>query len=100
MKSPTSSPRHACIKNEEPDLLILGGGLAGCLIALALAEKRPDLDVRIIEVGERLGGNHVWSFFDGDVAAADKWLVEPLICHHWDAHEVRFPAFTRTIAQG
>lgn len=82
------------------DLLILGGGLAGGLFALALAEKRPELDVRIIEAGAVIGGNHIWSFFDSDVAAGDRWLVEPLIAHHWDSHEVRFPAYTRVIDDG
>ena len=52
-----------------PDLIILGGGLAGGLVALALASKRPDLGVVIVEAGETLGGNHVWSFFDADVDA-------------------------------
>ena len=45
------------------DVAIVGGGLAGGLIALALRRQRPDLDVRIVESGTRLGGNHLWSFF-------------------------------------
>jgi len=57
----------------DTDLLIAGGGLAGGLIALALREKRPDLDVTIIEAAPRLGGNHIWSFFDSDIAPADRW---------------------------
>jgi len=88
------------VTNASPiDLLILGGGLSGGLIALALAEKRPELDVRIVEAGAALGGNHIWSFFDSDVAAADHWLVEPLICHHWPDYEVRFPNHTRVLHQ-
>ena len=43
------------------DIAIAGGGLAGGLIALALAEKQPHLDVRLIEAAADLGGNHVWS---------------------------------------
>jgi lycopene beta-cyclase len=82
------------------DLLILGGGLAGGLIALALAENRPDLDVRIVEIGATLGGNHIWSFFDSDLADKDRWLVEPLIVHRWPEYEVRFPGHTRVLAQG
>jgi flavin-dependent dehydrogenase len=34
------------------DVAIVGGGLAGSLIALALQAKRPDYDVRIVEAGE------------------------------------------------
>jgi lycopene beta-cyclase len=83
--------------NDQCDIAILGGGLAGCLIALALAQKRPDLDVRIIEAGASLGGNHIWSFFDGDIAPEDRWLVEPLICHRWTGYDVAFPAHRRTL---
>ncbi|MFX8875712.1 lycopene cyclase family protein, partial [Acinetobacter baumannii] len=46
------------------DIAILGGGLAGGLIALALAKARPDLSLRLIERGPTLGGNHVWSVFE------------------------------------
>ncbi len=79
------------------DIAIAGGGLAGCLIALMLAEKRPELDVRVIEGSGSFGGNHLWSFFDSDIAAKDRWLVEPLICHRWVGYDIAFPALTRTL---
>lgn len=79
------------------DIAIAGGGLAGGLIALALAERQPGLDVRLVEPGPHLGGNHVWSFFDSDVSPEHRWLVEPLICHHWPAYDVAFPAHRRTL---
>ncbi len=79
------------------DLAIVGGGLAGGLIALALAARRPDLVVRIVEGSDTLGGNHVWSFFDGDVARDDRWLLTPLVCHAWPQYDVAFPAHARTI---
>jgi len=85
--------------SERPDLIILGGGLAGGLIALVLAARRPDLSLTIIEAGDTLGGNHVWSFFDSDVAAADRALVEPLIVHRWPSYDVRFPGHSRTIGE-
>jgi lycopene beta-cyclase len=47
-----------------------------------------------------VGGNHVWSFFDGDVADSDRWLVDPLVCHHWDGYDVAFPGHRRTLDQG
>jgi lycopene beta-cyclase len=79
------------------DVAIVGGGLAGGLIARALAEKRPDVDVRLIESAAKLGGNHVWSFFGDDIASGDKWLVAPLISHAWRRYDVRFPAVQRTL---
>ncbi|MEO7827541.1 MAG: lycopene cyclase family protein, partial [Allosphingosinicella sp.] len=81
-------------------LIIAGGGLSGCLAALALAERRPDVDFLIVEGGERFGGNHVWSFFDADVAGPERRLIEPLIGHRWSDHEVRFPQRRRTLGFG
>lgn len=82
------------------DLAILGGGLAGGLIALALADARPDLAVMVVEAGERFGGDHIWSFFDTDVGAPGRALVEPLVSHQWPSYEVAFPRLRRTIATG
>jgi len=79
------------------DLAIVGGGLAGGLLALALRKQRPDLNLRIVESGERLGGNHLWSFFASDIAAADRWLVAPLISYGWASYNVAFPGHARTL---
>jgi len=79
------------------DLAIVGGGLAGGLLALAIKKKRPDCDVRLIEGSRRIGGNHLWSFFASDVAPADRWLVAPLISHGWTSHQVAFPGHARTL---
>jgi lycopene beta-cyclase len=79
------------------DLAIVGGGLAGGLIALALAKHRPDCRVRLIEGGKRLGGNHLWSFFATDIAAADRWLVAPLISYGWTSYDVAFPGHSRSL---
>lgn len=81
------------------DVIILGGGLAGGLAALALRRRRPELDIALVEPGAAIGGNHLWSFFDSDVDPADRDLVEPLIAHRWPAYEVRFPAHRRRIVQ-
>lgn len=81
-------------------LIIAGGGLAGCLCALALTRLRPEVPILLIENGDRFGGNHIWSFFDPDVAAADRWLVEPLIANHWPDYEIAFPARRRTLPTG
>lgn len=81
-------------------LIIAGGGLAGSLLALAMAARRPDVPLLLIEAGETFGGNHLWSFFDTDVAAGDRWLVEPLVSHHWDGHFVAFPEHSRRLRGG
>src|SRR3546814_21195745 len=60
------------------DLVLAGGGLAAGLVALAFRQLRPEVDVAIVEQGPTIGGNHLWSFFDSDVNAGDRWLVAPL----------------------
>lgn len=81
----------------DADLIIAGGGLSGALIALRLRATRPDLRVLVLERGGRLGGEHVWSFFESDVAPADRGVLEPLITHRWPAYRVRFPEFERRL---
>ena len=89
MKAPPSQGR----------LIVAGGGLAGCLTALALAERRPEVPLLLVEGAERLGGNHIWSFFRSDVNDADWWLAEPLVSASWSDYEVRFPRHTRRLNQ-
>jgi lycopene beta-cyclase len=79
------------------DLAIVGGGLAGGLIARAVRARHPQADIRLIESSSHVGGNHLWSFFASDVAPADRWLVSPLISHQWTRYDVAFPAYRRTL---
>lgn len=83
-----------------PDLLLVGGGLANGLLALRLSQVRPDLDVRIVEGADRLGGVHTWSFFDADLTEAQQAWIAPLIVHRWPAYHVRFPQFERRLSTG
>lgn len=81
------------------DIAIVGGGLAGGLIALALARLRPEVSVRMFETGPALGGNHRWSWFESDLSSAGRELVEQFRQSCWDrGYEVRFPGFSRTLA--
>ncbi len=79
------------------DIAIIGGGLAGGLIALALSAKHPAVNVVLIEADDQVGGNHIWSFFGADVAAADRWLVDPLVGHRWPGYDIAFPARSRRL---
>jgi lycopene beta-cyclase len=84
---------------KRPTLLLAGGGLANGLIAWRLASQRPDVDFRLIEGGERLGGEHTWSFFAADLEPGSAW-IDPLVVREWDHYEVRFPKRRRRIANG
>ncbi len=79
------------------DIAILGGGLAGGLIALALARHRPDLSLMLVEQDEHLGGNHVWSFFATDTDKAATELLAPMVTASWSDYSVHFPDHARTL---
>ena len=80
---------------------IVGGGLAGGLIALALRRKRrPDARYPADRRGlTRSAATIFWSFFVSDIAEADRWILAPLISYGWTRkYEVAFPAHRREIA--
>lgn len=81
-----------------PPLIIVGGGLAGCLAALCLAQRRPDFPLLLLESGASFGGNHTWSFFDSDVPPAAQNLIAALNPVRWPRHRVRFPTRERELA--
>lgn len=80
------------------NLAILGGGLAGSLIARAMARHRPELTVLLVERGNRLGGDHVWSFFESDLSPAERELVLPMAAVRWPGYDVHFPGFSRRLS--
>ena len=80
--------------------VIVGGGLAGGLVALALANLRRGNDVVLIERDVRLGGNHTWSFHDTDLDEQGHALIQPLVTSRWSSQEVRFPGHQRTLRAG
>ena len=81
------------------DIAIVGGGLAGGLIALALARKRPEISLRLIEAGENPGGNHRWSWFASDLPEGGQALLSPFRKTMWDhGYDVAFPARARRLS--
>ena len=79
------------------DYVLVGGGLQSALIALALRARRPAACVAVVEKGSRLGGNHTWSFHEGDVAGLSLAWLDPLVAHRWDRTEVAFPRLRRRL---
>lgn len=81
-------------------LVLAGGGLAACLIALRVAARDPDTLISLIEAGPTLGGNHTWSFHAGDLTGPQHEFLAPLVVHRWARQEVRFPRYARRMGSG
>ncbi len=80
------------------DIAVVGGGLSGGLIALALTRKRPELDILLVEQGNTLGGNHRWSWFESDLPDGGGALLETFRTTRWDdGYDVKFPEYSRTL---
>ena len=81
------------------DIVLLGGGLAGGLIAAALARGRPDLSVAVVEAQPVLGGNHRWSWFESDLSPEGIALLAPFAKTEWNGgYDVAFPGYRRTLS--
>jgi lycopene beta-cyclase len=81
-------------------VLLVGGGLANCLIALRLNALRPDIRLTLIESAGTLGGNHTWSFHSTDVSAEILAWLQPLASYSWPHYDVRFPNRERRLQGG
>ena len=82
------------------DIILVGGGLANSLIAWRLVTQRPELRVLVIERGETLGGNHTWSFHQGDVSPSALADMRPFIAASWAQQSVHFPGHSRIFDVG
>jgi lycopene beta-cyclase len=82
------------------DVILAGGGLANGLLAWRLRTHRPELRILLLEQGDTLGGNHTWSFHDGDLDAAQRQWIAPLVTARWASYGVRFPDHARILDSG
>ncbi len=79
------------------DYIIVGGGLQGGLLALAIKHHQPKATILLIERGSTIGGNHTWSFHPKDVPAESSAWIDPLVTSRWQNYIVRFPEFERRV---
>jgi len=84
----------------DADLILVGGGLSNGLMAWRLQQLRPEVRVLLLESGEVLGGNHTWSFHEGDLTPAQRSWLAPLVAHRWAGYDVVFPERVRHLAGG
>lgn len=81
----------------QADYILVGGGLANGLVALALRARQPAARITMIDRGPRPGGNHTWCFHAGDLGEDARW-VEPIIATSWAGYDVAFPSLKRRLA--
>jgi len=79
------------------DYIIIGAGLQGGLLTLAIKHQQPKATVLLIERESTIGGNHTWSFHPRDVPAESRAWIEPLVTSRWQNYIVRFPGFERRV---
>lgn len=96
---PQGEARAGLSHNAVPhDVVIVGGGLAGGLIALALHRHAPGCRFVVIEAGRTFGGHHRWSWFETDIRAGARGLMAGFDLNGWDeGYDITFPAYTRTL---
>jgi len=80
------------------DVVIVGGGLQGALLTLALLQRTPALRLALVEQSATFGGNHTWCLHPADAPASAEPLLSQLIAHSWDGYEVRFPGLKRQLS--
>ncbi len=79
-------------------VVIAGGGIAGCMAALALARLRPDVPLLIVEEEEKFGGDRRRLIFAAELDGADEnGLIGALGGEAWPGFYVAFPGFSRNL---
>jgi lycopene beta-cyclase len=79
----------------DADYILVGGGLQNGLILLALAARKPDASVLLLEQGETIGGNHIWSFQALDLPASALDWAGPIIEYEWPGYQLYFDESAR-----
>jgi len=93
-----SQPSTGAPEGSAHDVIIVGGGLAGGLIALALHRHTPGCRFVLVEAGRTLGGHHRWSWFETDIRPAERALMAGFDLNGWEeGYDITFPGLGRTL---
>lgn len=78
-------------------VLIAGGGVAGCLAALALARLRPEVPLLLVEENETFGGAGFHPFFPVELDPPAMDLLSAIEGQTWPGFYLAFPGMTRNL---
>jgi lycopene beta-cyclase len=81
----------------DADYLLVGGGLQNALILLALAARKPNASVLLLEQAEVIGGNHIWSFQALDLPETAMDWARPIIEYEWPGYQLYFDETARWV---
>ena len=83
---------------DDRDMIIVGAGLSGLLMAWRCLDLSPDLQVMLIEASGEIAGDHTWSFNLTDVPHELRDWIKPFIAYQWDDYDVKFPKRERRLS--
>ncbi|WP_129791988.1 lycopene cyclase family protein [Sphingosinicella sp. CPCC 101087] len=84
-------------RGQREGVLIAGGGVAGCLAALAMARLRPEVPLTIVEESDRFGGDGFHHLFEAELEEAERTIAADLIEQSWPGFYVAFPDVRRNL---
>ena len=77
--------------------MIAGGGIAGCLAALAMARLRPEVPLMIVEERDRFGGDGFHPLFEAELDEGERALAAMLAEQAWPGFYIAFPELGRKL---
>lgn len=84
-------------QDADADYLLIGGGLQNALILLALAARKPDASITLLEREDALGGNHIWSFQALDLPESANLWASALFEYTWPGYQIHFDHSSRWV---
>src|SRR2546430_3208873 len=85
-------PRRRIVRRIRPDVVVLGAGLTGCLLANELVTLDPDIQVLLLEAGAWVTADHGQATLEGlsflDGLIAESWEAGSPFTAHGIVHAV------------
>lgn len=86
--------------NQNVDLILVGAGLANCLLAWSFKDRHPSSEILIFESEPEIMKARTWSFHRSDLAPETYNRLSPLISKEWNGYTVHFRKFSREFESG